>query len=111
MTTTYAVMEVSPGAYGEIRERLLSVGYGHAVDDAAQQVDMHGLALRPRRQRGQADADLGRAGVDAGEHLVNYGVVRAGVGCSCPAYAAPDQVTLADGMRHFADHVRGRVPC
>jgi hypothetical protein len=48
MTHTYAVLEVSPAAYAEIREKLDAAGYDHAFDShsGAEVIDMHGIALR-----------------------------------------------------------------
>lgn len=48
MTHTYAVLEVSPGVYAEIRERLKAAGYQHAFhhDRDGEVIDMHGIALR-----------------------------------------------------------------
>jgi len=47
MSRTYVVLEVSPAAYAEIRDKLLAAGYGHALhhEDGAEVVDMHGIAL------------------------------------------------------------------
>ena len=45
MTHTYALMDVSPEIYYEIRARLLSAGYDHAVDDKERRLDMEGIAL------------------------------------------------------------------
>lgn len=46
-THTYAVLQVSRGAYDEIRAKLVEAGYGdqcHAGEDGVL-IDMHGLAL------------------------------------------------------------------
>ncbi len=43
ITHTYALLEVSPGAYEEIAGKLRAAGYDHAFDEGA--IDMHGLAL------------------------------------------------------------------
>lgn len=46
-THTYALLEVSPGAYAEIRAKLEAAGYAHAFhqDDNQEVIDLHGLAL------------------------------------------------------------------
>lgn len=48
MTRTYAVVEVSPGAYTEIGGKLRDAGYDHAfhADGGGEVIDMHGLALQ-----------------------------------------------------------------
>lgn len=48
-THTYAVLEISPEAYGEIRGKLSEAGYDHAFDDTrldGELIDMHGIALK-----------------------------------------------------------------
>lgn len=49
-THTYAVLEVSPAAYEEIRSLLEAAGYGHVrvTDGGRVLLDMHGIALAPR---------------------------------------------------------------
>lgn len=50
-THTYAVLDVSPEAYAEIRRRLEEAGYAHAFDDrneGGEVIDMHGIALRAK---------------------------------------------------------------
>lgn len=42
-TYTFAVMEVSPVAYEEIKKKLEEAGYQHAIRDGL--LDMHGIAL------------------------------------------------------------------
>ncbi len=46
-TRTYALLEVSPAAYAEIRAKLMAAGYEHAfhVDERGEAIDMHGIAL------------------------------------------------------------------
>jgi hypothetical protein len=47
-TYTYALLEVAPEVYAEIRKQLDAAGYGHAFhqdDDRGEVIDMHGLAL------------------------------------------------------------------
>lgn len=62
MTYTYAVLEVSPAAYEEIREKLVKAGYQHAFHEDRTHgpvIDMHGIALgkeaepqpKPKRSR------------------------------------------------------------
>jgi DNA-directed RNA polymerase subunit F len=48
MTHTYAILEVTPGAYEEIRTRLEAGGYADAFhrDDGQEVIDLHGLALK-----------------------------------------------------------------
>lgn len=43
-THTYAILEISAGAYAEIRALLDAAGYQHALHDDV--VDMHGIAIR-----------------------------------------------------------------
>lgn len=43
-THTYAVLDVTPMAFVEIRRRLEAAGYQHAFHDDV--IDMHGIALR-----------------------------------------------------------------
>lgn len=43
-THTYALLEVSPGAYDEITDRLRYYGWEAAINDEGE-IDMHGLAL------------------------------------------------------------------
>lgn len=53
-TYTYAVMDISPSAYQEIRAKLEAAGYGHALHrsaDGAEVLDMHGIALGMSRER------------------------------------------------------------
>lgn len=48
-TRTYAILEVSPAAYAEIRGALEQAGYARSAfhDDV---VDMHGIAIKARKQ-------------------------------------------------------------
>lgn len=45
---TYAILEVSPEVYAEIRAKLEAAGYEHALhrEDDGEVIDMHGIALR-----------------------------------------------------------------
>jgi len=43
-THTYATMQISSEAYDEIRQKLIDVGYQHAINDEGE-LDMHGIAL------------------------------------------------------------------
>jgi hypothetical protein len=43
VTHTYALLEVSPGAFAEIRDKLTAAGYGHAAN--VVEIDMHGIGL------------------------------------------------------------------
>ncbi len=50
-THTYAVLDVSPAAYQEIRGKLDAAGYSHAFhdsegDNGSEVIDMHGIALQ-----------------------------------------------------------------
>lgn len=45
-THTYAILEISAGAYAEIRALLDAAGYQHAFHDDV--VDMHGIAVRAK---------------------------------------------------------------
>lgn len=47
MTHTYAVLDVSPKTYQEIRKKLLDAGYQHAIhgDEAGEVIDMVGIAI------------------------------------------------------------------
>lgn len=60
MSHTYAILEVSPVAYADIRARLDASGYGqafHQDDEHGEVIDMHGIALavddshKPYQQR------------------------------------------------------------
>jgi hypothetical protein len=42
-THTYAVLELSPAAYSEIREKLATAGYQHAFKGDV--IDMHGIGV------------------------------------------------------------------
>lgn len=48
MSHTYALLEVSPEAFEEIRAKLEAAGYDHAFqeDDGRPVIDMHGIALQ-----------------------------------------------------------------
>lgn len=49
MTYTYAILDVSPEFYREVRELLKAAGYEHAFNDAGHDgevIDMHGIAIR-----------------------------------------------------------------
>lgn len=54
-THTYAILEVSPAAYDEIRAKLEAAGYEHAFHDGL--VDMHGLALQRQTGGGEFAGD------------------------------------------------------
>jgi len=51
-THTYAVLEVSPAAYREIRALLKAAGYEHAfhLEREGEVIDMHGIALTPAKE-------------------------------------------------------------
>lgn len=47
-THTYVVMELSEGAYEEIKQKMLAAGYGHVFHTDSQHgevIDMHGIAV------------------------------------------------------------------
>ena len=54
-TYTYALLEVSPAAYAEIKTKLEAAGYAHAFheEDGKVVIDMHGIALVPGEPRVQ----------------------------------------------------------
>lgn len=43
VTHTYAILELSPAAYSEIREKLAAAGYSDQFQDDL--IDMHGIAV------------------------------------------------------------------
>jgi hypothetical protein len=47
-TYTYAILDVSPRTYAEIRAKLLAVGYHEQFDEDSdgEVIDMRGIALR-----------------------------------------------------------------
>lgn len=52
-THTYAILEVSPKAYEEVRKKLAAAGYADQfLDDAehAEVIDMHGIALAAEKE-------------------------------------------------------------
>lgn len=48
MSYTYAICEVTPEAYAEVRAKLVAAGYDDQFhrDDQREVIDMHGIALR-----------------------------------------------------------------
>lgn len=66
MSHTYAILDVSPAVYDEIRRKLADVDYPHAFHEDGQDevIDMHGIALR----REPATATLAR--IEAEDHPV-----------------------------------------
>lgn len=49
MSHTYAVLEVSPEAFAEIKAKLLAAHYDHALSvdgDGVETIDMHGIGLQ-----------------------------------------------------------------
>jgi hypothetical protein len=64
-TYTYALMEVSPSTYDEVRANLVAAQYQHAIHDRKSEpheaLDMHGIALvkKPELVVAPADAPLG----------------------------------------------------
>lgn len=43
MSYTYAIVQIARAAYDEIKDKLLTAGYEHAIEGGT--IDMHGLAL------------------------------------------------------------------
>lgn len=58
MTYAYALLDVSPACYQEIKAKLQAAGYGHVFhqdrdgDRVSTVIDMHGIALREEDQAG-----------------------------------------------------------
>lgn len=53
VTHTYAILEVSPTTYAEIRAKLMVAGYEHALnrdDKGGDVIDMHGIAIAEARE-------------------------------------------------------------
>lgn len=46
MTYTYAILDISPEAYREIKSKLKEAGYDHAFHGDV--IDMHGIALQAK---------------------------------------------------------------
>lgn len=44
VTHTYATLEVGASTHADVRDRLLAVDYGHAINVEGE-IDMHGIAL------------------------------------------------------------------
>lgn len=46
-THTFVILDLSPAAFGEIRRKLMAVGYGHAFteSDGRDVIDMQGIAV------------------------------------------------------------------
>lgn len=56
MTYTYAVLDVSPAVYEEVKELLFTAGYQHAFregDERGPVIDMHGIALRANPKKAE----------------------------------------------------------
>jgi hypothetical protein len=53
MTYTYAVMNVSPACFEEIKQKLIAAQYQHALHNDGKTLDMHGIALEvePEQER------------------------------------------------------------
>ena len=51
-THTYAILEVSPAAYQEIRAKLEAAGHEQAFhdEDDGEVIDMHGIALQEEEE-------------------------------------------------------------
>jgi hypothetical protein len=66
-TRTFAIMELSKGAYAEIAEALARAGYDQAFieDDGRVLLDMHGIAVasksKAQQPRAECAADYWRA--------------------------------------------------
>lgn len=53
-THTYAILEVSPKTYAEVRKLLEDAGYGHAFhrgNNDDEVIDMNGLALQTKVEK------------------------------------------------------------
>ncbi len=73
-THTYAVLEVSPEAFREIRAKLEAADYHHAIHENADDgptIDMHGIGLAVERQVPSASAGAGGRGPEGCAPEVN----------------------------------------
>lgn len=43
-TRTYAILDVAPATYSDIRTRLIAAGYGHAIQNGGE-IDCDGIAI------------------------------------------------------------------
>ncbi len=52
MTYTYAILEVSPSTFNEIKSKLEEAGYQEAFhqEDEGLLIDMHGMALKENHE-------------------------------------------------------------
>jgi hypothetical protein len=50
-THTYVILELSPAAFAEIKEKLTAAGYQHTFqeDEGRTVIDMHGIAVAPEK--------------------------------------------------------------
>lgn len=70
MTYTYAILDVSPAFYEEVRSKLDSTGYQHAFHQRpeGEVIDMHGIALRAETVFPKATDRCARCGYQRGFH-------------------------------------------
>lgn len=93
-TRTYALMEVSEGAYNEILKKLRDAGYDHAIhDDEGGALDMHGIALvkrAPPPATAHASTSPGPVNCNIRLHFQNKGYPRSCERCgptgTCPFF-------------------------
>lgn len=92
-THTYALLELSPAAYSEIRARLVSAGYEHAIhsDDGRAVIDMHGIGVTEQ----STPPALEPVVVEHGAKLTDHGLLYAAT-ARCAACSA--------GLAHPRDH-------
>ena len=74
MTYTYAVLDVSRATFEEVARLLNAAGYHHAFDRDV--IDMHGIALRTRQERSDAQETGTARGEGVG--VLRDGAVRRG---------------------------------
>ena len=56
MSYTYAILDLTPETYRELREKLEAAGYTHAFHehDGREVIDLHGIAAREEQEGGGA---------------------------------------------------------
>lgn len=62
VTHTYAILEISPAAYREIRDALSAAGYSDAIVPDTREgevIDMHGIAIQARKEEGDGEVTQG----------------------------------------------------
>lgn len=53
MTRTYAVVELSPASYKELRDKLVDAGYGGTRINRRGEIDLEGLCAAPEKDPSQ----------------------------------------------------------